>query len=120
MGVFIRLRSGRYRLFLQGASEILTKKYTRHVVASKHADKPQDPNSRIETKAINETTKDNISRTISFYANQMLTIALWYRDFNDPGGHHRHRGPPSSWRPRCRRFLPPRWSHRQDVDRRQH
>ena len=92
MGVVIRLPSGRYRLFLKGASEILTKKCTRHVVVSKHADQNQDPNSRIETRSIDETTKDNISRTIIFYANQMLrTIALCYRDF-------------SSWPPRGAQF----------------
>ncbi|KAF9778977.1 Ca-transporting ATPase [Thelephora terrestris] len=83
MGVVIRLRPGRYRLFLKGASEILTKKCTRHVVVSKNADQTPDPHSEIGTKAIDETTKDNISRTISFYANQMLrTIALCYRDFS--------------------------------------
>ena len=82
MGVVVRLPSGRYRLFLKGASEILTKKCTRHVVVSKNPDLSQHPDSEIETGAINETTKDNISRTIIFYANQMLrTIALCYRDF---------------------------------------
>lgn len=91
MGVVVRLRSGRYRLFLKGASEILTKKCTRHVVVSKHADQTQDPNSPIDVAVIDETIKDNISRTIIFYANQMLrTIALCYRDFQSwppPGTH---------------------------------
>lgn len=91
MGVVVRLRSGRHRLFLKGASEILTKKCTRHVVVSKNPDQKQHPESEIETKAIDETTKDNISRTIIFYANQMLrTIALCYRDFESwppPGTH---------------------------------
>jgi Ca2+-transporting ATPase len=82
VGVVIRRRSDRYRLFLKDASEILTKMCTQHVVVSKHADQSQDPNSRIETGAIDETTKDNVSRTIIFYANQMLrTIALCYQDF---------------------------------------
>ena len=82
MGVVVRLPSGRYRLFLKGASEILTKKCTRHVVVSKNPDQSQHPDSEIETGAINKTTKGNISRTITFYANQMLrTIALCYRDF---------------------------------------
>ena len=82
MGVVVRLRSGHFRLFLKGASEILTKRCTRHVVVSKNPDQSQHPDSEIETKAIDETTKDNISRTIIFYANQMLrTIALCYRDF---------------------------------------
>ncbi|KAF9783702.1 putative calcium ATPase, partial [Thelephora terrestris] len=92
MGVVICLRSGRYRLFLKGASENLTKMCTRHVVVSKHTDQSQDPNARIETRDIDETMKDNISRTIIFYANQMLrTIALCYRDL-------------SSWPPRGAQF----------------
>jgi len=93
MGVVVRLSSGPYRLFLKGASEILTKKCTRHVVVSKDPDQSQHPDSEIETKAIDEITKDNISRTIIFYANQMLrTIALCYRDFESwpPTGVHFH------------------------------
>ena len=83
MGVVVRLNSGQYRLFLKGASEILTKRCTRHVVVSKNADQRQGPDDEIETKAINEFTKDNISRTIIFYANQMLrTFALCYRYFD--------------------------------------
>jgi Ca2+-transporting ATPase len=49
---------------------------------------PQEANpgrgseSEIETKAIDDIAKDNISRTIIFYAHQMLrTIVLCYRDF---------------------------------------
>ena len=93
MGVIVRLQSGRYRLFLKGASEILTKKCTRHVVVSKNPDRGQSADSEIKTKAIDEVTKDNISRTIIFYANQMLrTIALCYRDFESwpPAGIHFH------------------------------
>ena len=91
MGVVVRLPSGSHRLFLKGASEILTKKCTRHVVVSKTPNQSQHPDSEIETKAINDITKDNVSRTIIFYANQMLrTIALCYRDFEawpPPGTH---------------------------------
>jgi len=82
MGVVIHLSSGRFRFFLKGASEILTKKCTRHVVVSKNSDQSKYPDSEIETEPIDETTKDDISRTIIFYANQMLrTVALCYRDF---------------------------------------
>jgi len=81
-GVVVRLRSGHYRLFLKGASEILAEKCTRHVVVSKNPDQNQHPDSEIETKAIDETTRDNISRTIILYAGRTLrTIALCYRDF---------------------------------------
>jgi Ca2+-transporting ATPase len=91
MGVVVHLRSGRYRLFLKGASEVLTGNCTRHVVVSKNPDRSQDPDSEIETAAIDEIARDNISRTIAFYANQMLrTIALCYRDFEScpPAGTH--------------------------------
>ncbi|KAF9778979.1 Ca-transporting ATPase [Thelephora terrestris] len=82
MGVVIRVCSGHYRLFLKGASEILTKMCTRHVVVSKDADQSQNPNSEIDTRAIDETAKDNI-RTIISHANQTSrTIALCYRDFS--------------------------------------
>ena len=81
-GVVVRLHAGSHRLFLKGASEILTKKCTHHVSVSKNAGRSQRADSEIETKAIDEITRDNISRTIIFYANQMLrTIALCYRDF---------------------------------------
>jgi Ca2+-transporting ATPase len=76
------LQSGRYHLFLKGASEILTKKCTHQIIISKNPDYSQHTDSEIETKALDEITKDNIPRTIIFYANQMLrTIALCYRDF---------------------------------------
>jgi Ca2+-transporting ATPase len=91
MGVVVHLRSGRYRLFLKGASEVLTGNCTRHVVVSKNPDRSQDPDSEIETAAIDEITRDTISRTIAFYANQMLrTIVLCYRDFEScpPAGTH--------------------------------
>ena len=93
MGVVVRLHTGSYRLFFKGASEILTKKCTHHVTVSRNADRSQHADSEIETKAIDEFSKDNISRTTIFYANQMLrTIALCYRDFE-------------SWPP-CRIQLP--------------
>ena len=63
------LHSGCYQLFLKGASEILTTKCTRHVVVSKNLDHGQNVDSEIKTKAIDEITKDNISRTIIFYTN---------------------------------------------------
>ncbi|KAH7915645.1 Ca-transporting ATPase [Hygrophoropsis aurantiaca] len=82
MGVVVRLSDGNFRLYVKGASEILTKLCTRNVVV--HA-RPVDDNeagSEVETTAIDKASSDNISRTIIFYANQTLrTIALCYRDF---------------------------------------
>ena len=91
MGVVVRLQSGYYRLFLKGASEILTEKCMRHVVISENPDQSQDPDSKIETATINEITRDNISRTIVLYTSQALrAIALCYRDFESwpPAGTH--------------------------------
>ncbi|KAJ7837021.1 Ca-transporting ATPase [Mycena olivaceomarginata] len=68
MGVVVRTPKGMFRLYLKGASEILSKKCVQHVV-------------EIETAPIDELADDNITRTTIFYANQMLrTIALCYRD----------------------------------------
>lgn len=77
MGVVIRLPGGRARLYLKGASEILTKSCTRHVVVERgSADKD------VQTLELDDLARDNISRTIIFYANQTLrTIAVCYRDF---------------------------------------
>ncbi|KAF8972113.1 hypothetical protein BDZ97DRAFT_1752724 [Flammula alnicola] len=62
MGVVVRLPGGGYRR-------------TSRARDGKYSD-------GIETKPIDELAKENISRTIIFYANQTLrTIALCYRDF---------------------------------------
>ncbi|KAI0636062.1 calcium-translocating P-type ATPase [Trametes polyzona] len=77
MGVVVRLPNGRYRVYLKGASEILTKNCTRHVVVERESN-----DKDVQTKELDELSRDNISRTIIFYANQTLrTIALCYRDF---------------------------------------
>lgn len=82
MGVVVRISDNKFRIYLKGASEILTKKCTRHVVVSKDAQKNSAGNGEVETEEIDAIATDNISRTIIFYANQTLrTIALCYRDF---------------------------------------
>ena len=84
MGVVVKLGGGRWRLYLKGASEILTKECTRHVVVGMDAGErgPSD-DEEVETAEIDDLACDNISRTIIFYANQTLrTIALCYRDFD--------------------------------------
>ncbi|KAK4688429.1 P-type Ca2+ transporter type 2C, partial [Tremellales sp. Uapishka_1] len=77
MGVVVK--SGKkHRLYLKGASEILTKNCTSHIVISESA----PSTSEIETTDFTTSTMGNISKTIIFYANQTLrTIALCYRDF---------------------------------------
>jgi Ca2+-transporting ATPase len=82
-GVLIKLQNGKYRLFLKGASEILSKRFTRHVVVRNPNKTTASDNEELELTEIDELGRDNISRTIIFYANQMLrTIALCYRDLD--------------------------------------
>lgn len=84
MGVVVKLGEGRWRLYIKGASEILTKLCARHVVVSRPGEELKgSEDDAVETKEIDALSKDNISRTIIFYANQTLrTIALCYRDFD--------------------------------------
>ncbi|KAF8340444.1 uncharacterized protein EI90DRAFT_3035556 [Cantharellus anzutake] len=80
MGVAIKLGNGKYRLYLKGASEILAKECKKHIIVHQSASRDR---KGIETHDIGPLEKDNISRTIIFYANQMLrTMALCYRDFD--------------------------------------
>ncbi|KAK7051078.1 plasma membrane calcium [Paramarasmius palmivorus] len=82
MGIVVKMDNGLYRLHAKGASEILSKNCSRHVVISRSGEAPPS-DDEIETAEIDELASDNISRTIIFYANQTLrTIALCYRDFN--------------------------------------
>ncbi|WRT66112.1 calcium-translocating P-type ATPase, PMCA-type [Kwoniella shivajii] len=77
MGVVVKI-GDRYRLYVKGASEVLTKKCTKHVVVSED----HDANSKLQTIDFTEDTMNNIMKTIIFYANQSLrTIALCYKDF---------------------------------------
>ncbi|KAI0775069.1 calcium-translocating P-type ATPase [Trametes elegans] len=77
MGVVVRLPGGRARIYLKGASEILTKNCTRHIVVERGS-----ADNDVQTRELDELARDNISRTIIFYANQTLrTIAVCYRDF---------------------------------------
>jgi Ca2+-transporting ATPase len=82
-GVVVKLPNGKYRLFLKGASEILSKKCTRHVVVQNPNKGAGEANVALVTGEIDDLGRDNISRTIIFYANQMLrTLALCYRDLD--------------------------------------
>jgi Ca2+-transporting ATPase len=89
MGVVVKLSSGGYRVYLKGASEILTKKCVDHVVV--HKPGTTSGTDGIRTEIIDEHANDNISRTIIFYANQTLrTIAICYKDLDSwpPKGSH--------------------------------
>ncbi|OCF76311.1 calcium-translocating P-type ATPase, PMCA-type [Kwoniella mangroviensis CBS 8886] len=77
MGVVVKI-GDRYRLYIKGASEVLTKKCVKHVVVSQD----QSTDNGLQTVEFNEETMNNIMKTIIFYANQSLrTIALCYKDF---------------------------------------
>jgi Ca2+-transporting ATPase len=79
MGVVVKKPQGGYRAHFKGASEILVKKSTKYIVVNQDGKYSHG----IETKNIGELSRENISRTIIFYANQTLrTIALGYRDFD--------------------------------------
>jgi Ca2+-transporting ATPase len=78
MGVVIRRGNGA-RLYLKGASEILTKNCTSHIAVSKDAN---HSDSDVQITKFDEESTHNIQKTIIFYANQSLrTLALCYRDF---------------------------------------
>jgi Ca2+-transporting ATPase len=83
MGCVVRLPDGVHRLFMKGASEILTRKSTHHVIVHRRDGANDVPGGTgVETSPIGIREEDNISRTITFYASQTLrTIALCYRDF---------------------------------------
>ena len=82
MGVIVRLSSGKFRLYAKGASEILSKECAQHVVVRNRNSETGKVNEEVEVKMIDDLAKENISRTIIFYANQTLrTIALCYKDF---------------------------------------
>ena len=89
MGVVVRLGNGTHRLYIKGASEILTKVSSSHVVVSS----PESAHSHsddVESTEFTDDTRENIAKTIIFYANQSLrTLAVCYRDFTSwppPGG----------------------------------
>ncbi|KAG1821813.1 Ca-transporting ATPase [Suillus subaureus] len=82
MGVVVKTEHG-YRFYVKGASEILTKLCSSHVVVEQHgSSRPDAESDDVEVAEIGGVSEENISRTIIFYANQTLrTIALCYRDF---------------------------------------
>ncbi|KAH9024005.1 Ca-transporting ATPase [Lactarius deliciosus] len=79
MSCVVRLTDGGHRLYVKGASEVLARKCTRHVVTYRANEAPGS--NEVETAPIGEMEEDNISHTIASYASQSLrTIALCYRD----------------------------------------
>jgi Ca2+-transporting ATPase len=90
-GVVVHTKGGKgFRVHFKGASEILSKRCTRHIVVTKpeaelheEALEVEEGDGAVKTKEIDALAKENINQTIDFYANQTLrTIALCYRDFD--------------------------------------
>jgi Ca2+-transporting ATPase len=76
MGVVVKI-GNKYRLYAKGASEILTKNCSSHVVVNH-----KRSGDELGTADFDQDTRENIARTIIFYANQSLrTLAMCYRDF---------------------------------------
>lgn len=83
MGAVYALPQGGYRVLFKGASEVLAKLSTRHVIVTEEM-APSDAaiDATLPVDEFTAETRDNINRTIIFYANQSLrTIALCSRDF---------------------------------------
>lgn len=81
MGAVIKLDTSKYRLFVTGASEILASRCAKHVVVDNNG--TSSSSSNVLESSIDNLKRDNINRTIIFYANQALrTIALCYRDLD--------------------------------------
>ena len=78
IGCVVRLPDGSHRLYVKGASEILARNCTRHVVLGDSAPSANE----VETAPLGGLEEGRISSTITSYASQALrTIALCYRDF---------------------------------------
>lgn len=76
MGVVVKTNEGKFRLYVKGASEVLTKKCAAYVACA-----PQ-PISGVSIVPYDDAAAQNISKTIIFYADQTLrTLAIAYRDF---------------------------------------
>ncbi|VDC07799.1 unnamed protein product [Peniophora sp. CBMAI 1063] len=81
MGVVVCHGKGA-QFYVKGASKILFDKGRSHVVVHKPGEGEGGNEDEIETAGFNDDDKENVSRTITFYAGQSLrTIAICYRDF---------------------------------------
>lgn len=77
MAVVVEKPEGGYRMHIKGASEVLTKICQKHVEVDR-----SNPTREIHTVDFTDAARQNVAKTIIFYANQMLrTLALCYRDF---------------------------------------
>lgn len=75
MGVVVKRPEGGYRVYLKGASEVLTRLCTHHVEVA------GTDSGRIAAQSLDAAKLDKVNSTITGFANQTLrTLALVYRD----------------------------------------
>jgi len=80
MGVVVKLREGGYRLFLKGASEVLTKACSHSVDVPRAGG--EAATGAVQRKDFDSAAAAKTEATINLLANQSLrTIAICYRDF---------------------------------------
>ncbi|KAG8934505.1 hypothetical protein FRC01_002237 [Tulasnella sp. 417] len=80
MGVVVK-NGDKFRVYFKGASEIVTNQCLSHIVVHAPGSSSSTSSSDIPVRAISPIERENLSRTIIFYANQTLrTIAIAYRD----------------------------------------
>ena len=83
IGCVVQLPHGGHRLYIRGASELLTKECTRYVVVYRDVANGATNGNDVETAPIGKAEEDSISCTIKSYASHALrTIAFCYRDFS--------------------------------------
>ena len=70
MDVVVELENSSHRLYIKGASKILTKLCIRHVIGSPDANQASDEDATVEIGVYAEI---NVSHTIIFYTNQSVT-----------------------------------------------
>ncbi|RHZ44952.1 putative P-type calcium ATPase [Aspergillus thermomutatus] len=74
MAVVVKLESGKYRMLVKGASEILLSKSTRII---------HDPTKEVSETTLSEQDRSTLENVITHYATHSLrTIGLVYRDFD--------------------------------------
>ena len=66
-GIVVQLANGKHRVYLKGASEILLKMSTKHLIVSEAPIKSEE----IEVATFDEETRQNIDNTIILYANNV-------------------------------------------------
>ncbi|EST09492.1 Cation-transporting P-type ATPase, N-terminal [Kalmanozyma brasiliensis GHG001] len=75
MGVVVKRPEGGFRIYLKGASEVLTRLCTRHVEVT------ETTSDSIQIEELNAAKLEKVNSTITGFANQTLrTLALVYRD----------------------------------------